>query len=223
MIFLYMDAIGFIELVQSSGSDNTVVQAARVSFINYEEFKEFEPELSSRDKRLINYLAENNHTSPFEHNSITFRIKVPLFVRSQIMRHRTFSYNEVSRRYTSEKIEIWEPRRLRSQSDTALQCSDGDLDDELALEAYRESVAQSLKAYCKLIERGVARELARCVLPESTYTTFYMTGNLHNWIKFLKLRLDSHAQPETQVVASLIKEQLEELFPVSMNAFLNRN
>jgi len=213
MKFIYHDQIGFVELSQFMGQDLTVVQTARVSYMK----DEGKTELTERDKKLIQYLAREKHTSPFEHITATFRIKVPLFVRSQIMRHRTFSYNEVSRRYTSELIEVWSPYELRTQHQKSLQCSDGTLDDQTALELYRESMENSLSIYAELIKRGVARELARCVLPQSLYTTFYMTGNLHNWTKFIKLRIDPHAQPEIQVVAKAIQEDLQQLFPVSMS------
>lgn len=216
MKYIYNDQIGFVEFVDSMGSDSTVVQAARVSF-NKDEFK---TELDQRDVKLVNYLAAHNHTSPFEHISATFRIKVPLFVRSQIMRHRTFSYNEISRRYTSELIECFRPDELRSQSKKDLQCSSGVLNDDYAINVFKASISSSLTAYAQLINRGVARELARCVLPQSLYTSFYMSGNLNNWFKFLKLRLDSHAQPEIIKVAEVIRDELKERFPVSMDALM---
>jgi len=218
MRYIYNDEIGLVELIDSMGSDERVVNAARVSF---NKDVQHNAELSDNDKKLINFLARNKHTSPFEHVTATFRIKVPLFIRSQIMRHRTFSYNEISRRYTSDEIDLWFPEMWRGQSNKDLQCSSGQLTDVIADEMFESSVAMALQAYHSLLDRGIARELARAVLPQSLYTTFYMTGNLHNWSHFLKLRLDTHAQPEVRAVAEVIRDKLIILCPVSMCALLD--
>jgi thymidylate synthase (FAD) len=214
---LYHDNIGCVELIDYMGDDKRAVDAARVSFMRDNTSKA----LTDKDKRLIKFLADHKHTSPFEHMTATFRLTVPLFVRSQIMRHRTFSYNEVSRRYTSENIQVWLPQQLRRQSIDNLQCSAGDLDNHLALNLVHMSILSSVDSYHDLINRGVSRELARAVLPQATYTTFYMTGNLHNWVKFLKLRNDDHAQPETREAAQAIEAMLSEHFPVTMQALFN--
>ena len=214
---LYHDNIGAVELIDYMGDDKRAVDAARVSFMK----DNISKTLTDKDKRLIKFLADHKHTSPFEHMTATFRLTVPLFVRSQIMRHRTFSYNEVSRRYTSENIQVWLPQQLRRQSADNLQCSDGELENHKALEALHLSIFSSVQDYNDLIERGVSRELARAVLPQATYTTFYMTGNLHNWVKFLKLRNDDHAQPETREAAQAIEAILSEHFPISMQALFN--
>jgi thymidylate synthase (FAD) len=216
MRYIYNDEIGSVELIDSMGSDERVVNAARVSFGRDNQETDVE-----KVKKLINFLARNKHTSPFEHVTATFRIKVPLFIRSQIMRHRTFSYNEISRRYTSDEIELWFPNGWRGQSNKNLQCSSGEITDAIADEIFESSVAMSLQAYHSLLERGIARELARAVLPQSLYTSFYMTGNLHNWSHFLRLRLDAHAQPEVRAVAEAIRDKLIILCPVSMCALLD--
>lgn len=215
---IYNDDIGCVELINSMGNDYTVVNAARVS-LN----KDYESDstLDDRDKKLINFLAKHKHTSPFEHVTATFRLTVPMFIARQIMRHRTFSYNEISRRYTSEDIRLWYCDNWRAQSNKNLQCSSGDLTDPISTEIYQKSVAQALMSYNALLDRGVAREQARAVLPQCTYTSFYMTGNLHNWMHFLKLRLDAHAQPEVQVVAEAIKSKLALICPSSVAALLD--
>ncbi len=214
---LYADDIGSVELIDHMGDDKRAVDAARVSFMRDDTDKE----LTEKDKRLIKFLTAHKHTSPFEHMVATFRLTVPLFVRSQIMRHRTFSYNEVSRRYTSENIQTWTPEKLRRQSTNNLQCSEGELDNQGALEMLRLSLVESVGTYEELIKGGVSREMARAVLPQATYTTFFMTGNLHNWVKFLKLRNDEHAQPETRDAAHAIEEMLLELFPVTMQSLFD--
>ena len=213
MYNLFSDGIGSVELIDSMGTDKTAVDAARVSFLR----DDTEKDLTEKDKRLIKFLTAHRHTSPFEHMTATFRLTVPLFVRSQIMRHRTFSYNEVSRRYTSENIQLWRPKELRRQSKDNLQCSDGDLRNDKALGIMNISLSVSLQYYKELLASGVSREMARCVLPQATYTEFYMTGNVHNWVKFLKLRTDEHTQPETREAALVIQHMLFKLYPVTMS------
>lgn len=215
---IYNDDVGCVEMISSMGDDYSVVNAARVSF---NKDYESDPTLDDRDKKLINFLAKHKHTSPFEHVTATFRLTVPMFIARQIMRHRTFSYNEISRRYTSEDIRLWYCDTWRAQSDKNLQCSSGDLTDPISTEIYQKSIAQALMSYNALLDRGVAREQARAVLPQCTYTSFYMTGNLHNWMHFLKLRLDAHAQPEVQVVAEAIKSKLLLICPASVAALLD--
>ena len=215
MTKLYHDGQGQAQLIDVMGNDKRVVDAARVSFLkdNYEVAR-----LSQRDEKLIHFLASHGHTSPFEHCAATFLITCPLFVRSQIMRHRTFSFNEVSRRYTSEQVSCWTPNSMRGQAKDNLQCSEGEIESNEAEGVFKLAVEFALASYHQLLEQGVSRELARGILPQSTYTTFYMTGNLHNWSKFIKLRDHEHAQPETREIARAIKNTLEERFPISMAA-----
>ena len=170
---LYGDGIGSVELIDCMGDDKRAVDAARVSFMRDNTAQE----LTERDERLIDFLATHNHTSPFEHMTATFRLTVPLFVRSQIMRHRTFSYNEVSRRYTAENVQVWMPQQLRKQSTDNLQCSAGELNNDVALNIMHISILSSIESYNDLIAGGVSREMARAVLPQALYTTFYMTGS----------------------------------------------
>jgi len=209
-IDLYDDEIGHVSLVDNMGDDLRAVHSARVSFLRDDVEHRT---LSTRDERLIQFLLEEGHTSPFEHSVITFRIRVPLFVRSQIMRHRTFSYNEVSRRYTAEQVEIYVPMELRGQSKSNLQCSEGIIDQPELVTAIQDHMRSSLDLFNALISAGVAREQCRMVLPQSLYTTFWMTGNLHNYIKFLRLRDSEHAQIECRYVAVAIREILSTLYP----------
>lgn len=219
---VYGDGIGEVVLVDYMGDDARAAQAARVSFDKDELDDIFQSELTSRDEKLLNFLIRERHTSPFEHSVLTFKLTVPMFVRSQIMRHRTMSYNEVSRRYTSENIQVWMPEQLRMQSEKNLQCSS---DEQLSAEAHEAAIAvmtismtTALAAYERLLELGVAREQARAVLPGALYTSFWMTGSLHNMVHFLRLRLGAHAQPEAQVVAQAMLEQIEAVFPKTIKA-----
>lgn len=213
---LYGDNLGEVSLVDYMGSDKRAVDAARVSFLD----DKLDAELDERDKRLLAFLLRERHTSPFEHSVITFRLKVPLYVRAQVMRHRTFSFNEVSRRYTSESIDFHIPQTLRKQAKSNLQCStDESIDNaDKLLEVYRRSTARAFQEYQVLLDCGVAREQARAILPQNMYTVFYMTGSLHNFIHFLRLRLDSHAQPETREAAKAMRDMLREIYPVTMEA-----
>ena len=179
MKFIYGDNIGYVSLLQHMGVDKVVADAARVSFMS--DTPELQ-ELSARDKRLIGYLAEHKHTSPFEHCTMSFKIKVPMYVAKQHMRHRTWSYNEVSRRYTSESIEFYNPKVFREQHENNRQASveKENFNPELqeihgstmiwplkASKAVEDHSRFSLKLYHDLLGAGVAREQARSVLPLS--------------------------------------------------------
>tara|TARA_A100001201_G_scaffold113041_1_gene96840 strand:+ start:476 stop:1234 length:759 start_codon:yes stop_codon:yes gene_type:complete len=227
--FLYDDAIGCVEYVQHMGNDLTIVNAARVSFgVNKDEVNE-------RDRKLIRYLVKNRHTSTLEHNVVTFKFTVPLFVRSQQHRHRTWSYNEISRRYTDMNIRFYEPSNFRTQHKSNRQASNEDDTINPQLKIYSPACSEpvkylasdlikrhhkeSLKLFDDLIDAGVCREQARGVLPQNLYTEYYGTVNLNNLIKFISLRDDSHAQWEIQKVAQACKEIATELWPVAMETY----
>lgn len=212
-IYPYGDDYGCVAKISATGDDRTAVCAARVSFLRDGD----EPD-QSRDERLLRFMIKEGHTSPFEHAAITLRITCPMFVRSQIMRHRTFSFNEVSRRYTSEEIKVYIPTALRMQSEKNLQCSEPDshvTGEPFLLENMKTALDAALSAYSYMIYRGVSREQARGLLPQNTYTTFWMTGNLHNWYKFLKLRLHEHSQEETRLIAQAALTIIQEEFPLT--------
>lgn len=208
--------------VANGGADPYVddlmpVRAARASY-----GKEDKTGLDlSKDTKLMNFLAEHEHLTPFEYQHATFLVEVPLFIRSQIMRHRTFSYNEISRRYTSDDIAFWIPEQLRAQGKVNKQDSGETLESGLSnrlLHHYRLNVEEAEDAYNTMLRMGVAREQARAVLPQSLLTRFYMGGNLRNWAHFIKLRRDPHAQKEVRIVAERIATELAMLWPESCQA-----
>lgn len=237
------------DYVEHWGSDLTAVNSARVS-MDKESDWEYEwvevakredsdtgsfgsvgyreKRLSDKDAKLINYLAKNKHTSCFEHQGATLRIKVPIFIARQIQRHRTFSYNEVSRRYVDTPPEFFWPDKWRSRAENVKQgSSDEDLSDKYiqgaaytVKEQAKNAVAIAVRAYTELLDNGVAPELARMILPQNLYTEMYMTGNLRAWSHFLSLRLDAHAQKEVQDVAQQVRDILQPLWPVSMEALM---
>jgi thymidylate synthase (FAD) len=223
-IELYGDGIGKVELVDSMGSDLTVVNSARVSFGKHKE------ELDEKDEKLIDYLIRHKHTSVLEHNLITFRFKVPLFVRSQHHRHRTWSYNEISRRYTDFNIEFYEPKQYRKQHASNRQASTDETFDPMftnegfgtvhnASSIVAGHFKHSLTLYNKLIDNGVCKEQARMVLPQAMYTEYYGTVNLGNLLKFIDLRSHEGAQYEIQKVAEACLQIASELYPKTVAAY----
>ena len=223
-IELYGDSVGAVELVDHMGTDLTVVNSARVSFGVEKE------EVDKKDEKLIGYLIKNRHTSTLEHNVVTFRFTVPLFVRSQHHRHRTWSYNEVSRRYTGENIRFYEPRNFRTQHASNRQASNDELvnptmriyedGDRLgADDLVRRHHIRSVNLYNELMNSGVCREQARGVLPQNLYTEYYGTANLNNILKFIDLRTHEGAQWEIRQVAKGVLDMVTELFPVTVNSY----
>ena len=218
---LYEDDKGFVELVDAVGSDLSVVNSARVSFGKHK------AELDDKDKKLIKYLIKHKHTSTLEHCFVTFRIKVPLFVRSQHHRHRTWSYNEISRRYTDFDIQFYEPLTFRTQHKSNRQASNAsDLIDPVlpqwettAAVAMRHHHKASLQLFEELIESGVCREQARGVLPQNMYTEYYASANLNNILKFIDLRIHEGAQWEIQEMAKGMLEIITKLYPETVGAY----
>jgi len=208
---------GFVELLHTFGNDLTVVNAARVSF-----HKE-STQLDEKDERLIKYLAEHNHVTPFFHPQAQFRIKMPIFVAREWYRHQIgFSRNEVSRRYVSDMPECWSPELTDfREKDAKIKQGSKDTPIELADVAqnlYATSTRISLEAYDELLKLGVAPEVARTVLPQSMYTEFIETGSLAAYSRLFKLRTSPDAQREIQKYANEIGKLLEEKFPVSWKA-----
>ena len=222
-IELYNDGIGKVEYVSHMGTDLTVCNSARVSFGNEREA------LDERDCKLINYLIRHRHTSTLEHNVITFRFSVPLFVRSQHHRHRTWSYNEISRRYTDVDIKFYEPQAFRTQHKSNRQASNAEelrdplvwrhLSCEAASKAVREHHAGCLRFFNTLLDTGICREQARGVLPQNMYTEYYGTVNLNNLLKFIDLRTHEGAQWEIQKAAEACLEIATDLWPVTVSAY----
>ena len=226
-IDLYGDGIGKVDYVSHMGSDLTVVNSARVSFGVEKE------KLDAKDKRLINYLIRHKHTSTLEHCLITFRFTVPLYVRSQHHRHRTWSYNEISRRYTDVNIKFYEPNSFRTQHKSNRQASNSEelINPEIisgvtesmeqATSLVRFHHAESLSLFHRMIEAGVCREQARGILPQNMYTEWYWSGTLMAFARVCNLRCAKDTQWETQQIADLIDEQASKLFPVSWSALRN--
>lgn len=200
---------GWVGLVDHMGSEATVVNAARVSFGRRKET------VDDRDRKLIRYLLEHRHSSPFEHVVFTFIVHCPLFVRSQWHRHRTWSFNEISRRYTAVDIECYVPPALRAQADSDRQASVAS--DELQQDKLRDIIrrhhADALKLYESLLKAGVCREQARGILPQNLMTTFWATVDLGNLMHFLDLRDSEHAQWEIREYAQAIKTLVVPHFP----------
>jgi thymidylate synthase (FAD) len=218
-----------VDNISHMGSDLTVVNAARVSFDKEsvwglkvsEDHAYIKRVLKDEDKRLINYLARYNHWTPFGHCQVTIRETVPIFVARERFRHTVgFVYNEVSRRYVSDTPEIWRPEVWRSKPEGSIKQGSGDQfdDQNWADDIYLEATVKAKKAYDSLINAGVAPEQARAVLPQSMYTSYYVTGSLSAWARFYNLRAAPDAQVEIQELAEKVDEIIRPLFPVSWEA-----
>ena len=217
MIWKASDGIGFVELLDTFGSDMTVVNAARVSFA-----KEV-TEMKVADERLVKYLADHDHVSPFFHPQARFRIKMPIFVAREWYRHQIgFARNEVSRRYVDSVPECWlpSPTELRERDPRAKQGSKATaVDSSPALhESIREFNDGAIFLYQKLLSEGVAPEIARTVLPQSMYTEFIETGSLAAYARLCGLRQGADAQVEIRNYATGLSTLLAPRFPVSWPA-----
>ena len=227
---LYDDKIGRVDYISHMGSDLTVVNSARVSFGDKKDV------LGKRDRKLIRYLIAHKHTSTLEHCVITYKFTVPLYIRSQHHRHRTWSYNEISRRYTEKDLQFYCPREFRTQHKSNRQASNPEalIDPHLykdpdgplvpafhpkASEVYSQHCMRSLLMFEELVSKGVCREQARGVLPQTLYTEYYGTVNLNNLLKFVSLRLHDGAQWEIQKVAEACLEIATDLFPITVGSF----
>ena len=200
---------GWIGLIDHLGTESTIVNAARVSF------GKLKTEMDERDVKLLEYLIANKHTSPLEHMVFTFSIHCPLFIRGQWHRHRTWSYNEISRRYTEVDMEFYTPAELRRQAESDRQASVADPAFEggelkQAIAAHNQA---SFDLYEKLLASGVCREQARGVLPQNMMVTFWGTVDLSNLLHFLELRDSEHAQYEIREYASAIKQLIKPIVP----------
>lgn len=227
-----------VTLLDHMGSDLTVVNAARVSFDKESEWEdEYEKNilvsrtLSGGDTKLIKYLAEHNHWTPFGHCFMQFRIKAPIFVARQLVKHQVgLVWNEVSRRYVDSEPEFWFPEVWRGRPEGSMkQGSSGTVDADVVQDAMTwmlhsddeiSAIGVALTTYNALLDRGVAPEQARMILPQNTMTEWYWSGSLAAFARVCKLRLDPHAQEETREVAKLIEVKARNLFPVSWKALM---
>lgn len=222
---------GFVELVDAMGSDLTVVNSARVSF------GKRKTEVSEGDKKLIKYLAEHKHWSPFRHVYLQFHCKVPEFVARQWYKHVVgiayseapavdHAWNEVSLRYVdASEFDFYAPDGFRRQSDDNKQAS---TDEPVAdptgglREAYENQCRQALTLYHDLVNQGVAREQARAVLPLSIYTEFYWTVSLQALVNFIQLRKHPGAQYEIRLYAEALEQFTRQVVPVSYESLLGQ-
>ena len=205
-----------VTYINHCGDDLSVVNAARVSF--HKESSSFQ----EQDGKLIRYLAKHKHFSPFNHAFLTFRVKAPIFVARQLVKHRFMPWNEVSRRYVDEEPEFYFPDYWRARADNVKQGSSEDKVDVLDLHIEDSIEFQLLYQYNNLLAKNVAPEQARMVLPQNMMTEWIWSGTLGAYCDMLRLRLDPHTQYESRLVAELIYEQVKQLFPVSVGALLER-
>ena len=206
-----------VDYVDHMGSDVNVVNAARCSFAK--EVKEFDLE---KDTKLINYLAKHNHFTPLAHTSVTIRVKAPIFMARQFVKHQIgMTWNEESRRYIDDEPEFYIPNELRGRPVNAKQGSSGVLESsELFTDMIVTESSRCLDLYKLLLEGSVAPEQCRMVLPQNTMTNWMWTGSLVAFARVVKLRTDSHAQQEAQELAKLINDVVAPLYPVSWKALM---
>jgi len=210
---------GFVRLVDSMGDDLSIVRSARVSYnADWREGDE------KKDEKLIQYLWKNKHTSPFESVIFTFEVKAPIFVFRQWHRHRTWSYNEISGRYTELDEGFYVPDlkniTTQSSSNKQMRTTEEHPFSQILGKSIELSCKDSFKVYKRLIESNCPRELARTVLPLSTYSRMFATVDLHNLFHFLKLRLHEHAQMEIRVYAKAMIDLITPIVPRAVKAFI---
>lgn len=211
---------GFVRLVDHMGSDLSVVRAARVSYAAaWRVGKD-----SGSDHKLIKHLWKNKHTTPFEACTVTFEVKAPIFVLRQWHRHRTWSYNELSARYKELPTEFYVPNPeivgTQHSSNKQMRNLEPNYNGQ---EMYKEHCERCFDIYKNLIENNWPRELARAVLPLATYSHMFATVDLLNLLKFLSLRDHEHAQHEIRVYAQAMKDLIQPIFPVCIEAWESTN
>ena len=200
-----------VELIDSMGTDLTIVNSARVSFAKVSK------QLEDKDERLIHYLAEHGHWSPFAHAFLQFRIKAPIFVARQLVKHQVgLSWNEESRRYVDSPPEFYNPTVWRGRPQNTKQGSDGEVEDQnIPKKVLEQTNLLAFKNYNILIKQGVAPEQARMILPQTMMTEWFWSGSLQAFARVCNQRLDAHSQLETREIARLIQEHAVTKFPVS--------
>ena len=217
-----------VDLIEHMGSDLTVVNSARVSYNTTSDWvgqihSGEHRTLSSKDIRLINYLAKHRHTSPFGHAFATFKVDAPIFVARQLVKHKFLRINEVSRRYKTHEPEFYEPY-WREKPENSKQGSGGAM--EISLEAemmFHATLRNALTTYDLMIKEGVAPEQARSILPQNMMTSWYWSGSLDAWADMCKLRCAKDTQGETRIVASVIYGEMLKLYPVSWAALMDQD
>jgi len=214
---------GYVRLVDHMGNDLSIVRSARVSYDA--DWREPEgDEAIGKDAKLIHYLMKNHHTSPFESVTFTFEVKAPIFVFRQWHRHRTWSYNEVSARYTELDMGYYVPEveqiTTQSSSNKQMRTNEQHPFAEMARIMIDTQCNAAFVAYKGMIDRGIPRELARGVLPVNSYSKMFATVNLHNLLNnFIVLRDHDHAQYEVRVYAQAMKQLITPIVPITIEAF----
>ena len=203
-----------VVLIDHMGSDLTVVNAARVSFGKHID------EFTAKDEKLIKYLAKHKHWSPFAHCFLQFRIKAPVFVARQLVKHQVgLTWNEVSRRYVDDEPEFYMPEVWRGKPENSKQGSTGEAKSQYFPDLYIKDVVElASENYRKMIMQGVAPEMARMILPQNMYTEWYWSGSLMAFARVCDQRLDEHSQIETAYIANQIDDYCYDLFPHSWEA-----
>ena len=218
-----------VELVDKMGSDLSVVNAARVSYSKESEWERITPAgptpgaLSDKDEKLIKYLAKHNHWSPFAHASLQFRIKAPIFVARQLVKHQVgLVWNEISRRYVDYEPELYEPKEWRGRPQNSKQGSDGTVSiDSNEKHRLDMTMEQCKIIYNSLIGKGIAPEQARMVLPQSMMTEWIWSGTLYAFARVCNLRCAKDTQEETRHIANQIHNICKEEFPNSWKYLTN--
>jgi len=208
---------GFVRLVDSMGGDDAIVQSARVSYGKG-------TSKVSQDRGLIRYLMRHRHTTPFEMVEFKFHCKMPIFVARQWVRHRTANINEYSLRYSEARDDFYfpDPNHIEFQSAVNKQGRMGEVDEDLKKKVqtyFKEISDRSFEIYCELNEAGVARELARAILPVNLYTEWYWKNDLHNLLHFIGLRSDGHAQYEIRVFSDAMASYVKKVAPFAWEAY----
>tara|TARA_R110001599_G_scaffold2217_1_gene11813 strand:- start:125 stop:772 length:648 start_codon:yes stop_codon:yes gene_type:complete len=201
-------------LIDYMGTDLSVVNAARVSFGKKSKWSVFSDNiLEDKDRKLIHYLAEHKHTSPFGHCFASFHVKAPIFVARQLVKHKFLRWNEISRRYVDSEPEFYWPTAWRGRSLDKKQGSAGTVSiDEISI---KNDFHLGIDVYNRLLDDGVCPEQARMVLPQSTMTEWYWSGSLDAFADMCNLRCTGDTQYETRLVANQICDSMKKLFPVS--------
>lgn len=206
---------GFVRYIDHLGSDQRIVDAARISYLSESKGEE-------TDKKLLQYLYRHGHTSPFEQCNITYGIKMPIFVMREFVRHRTFRLNEMSGRYVEFTKDYYTPRLWRQPDAKNKQGSSGEFtweDNAINSLLATSAVENSYLAYTGLLKRGVAREMARMILPVNMFTQIFVNCDLNNLLKFTRLRTASNAQAEIQEVARAMRKIAEPHFPTTFACY----
>jgi len=208
-----------VDLIDYMGSDLTVVNSARVSF------NKNHSHLVSSDERLILYLAEHNHWSPFAHCQVQFRFKAPIFVARQLVKHQVgMVWNEVSRRYVDTPVELYWPTKWRKKAANVKQgSSNEEWTSPIIEKRVKDCLSNAQYLYQLMLDSDVCPEQARMILPQNAYTEWYWTGSLVAWARVFNQRTSSTAQQETRKVVQQIDEHLQTLFPLSWAALTDRS